>query len=291
MLVHQGVPHSEVWKQWEQLHKGSVIIWVHNSASSKLVPGVPGRRFIKQRLLTTSMETGWGDLPWVSAMIQSFGEILGRCSNVQHFAVVSGVDLPLQMLGEHNLPPPGISYFAEFPEYEGPTNWLPFLQQNTKLSARYIQSVSFHHNWPVLSVQAVLLLIHKYHKTMSLALQLLPLTNHSKFIFGMNEIIPLTTLRYLGHSSSIRSVSTTALHFPRDYFTRHPYTWSSLDGEVNTTFYKQPMTLRKLLEMHQRVQQRSGSTFLFLRKVHVQDASQARYTRKLLQVVQPLWFV
>uniref|UniRef100_A0A383VMP8 Uncharacterized protein n=1 Tax=Tetradesmus obliquus TaxID=3088 RepID=A0A383VMP8_TETOB len=211
---------------------------------------------------------------------------MGRCSNVQHFAVVSGVDIPLQVLGKHNLPPLGISYFLEFPEYEGPANWLPFLRQATKLPPKYISTVSFHHNWPVLSVQAVSILVDNYHRTMRLALQLLPLTTNPKFHLGMNEIVPLTTLRYLGHGNSIQNVGTTALHFPRDHFTRHPFTWSSLDGEVNTTFYKTPMTLRRLLGVHNRVQKRSGSTYLFLRKVHVQSASDAR---ELLPIMQQLW--
>jgi hypothetical protein len=45
------------------------------------------------------------------------------------------------------------------------------------------------------------------------------------------------------------------------------------------------MTLRRLLGIHQRVQKRSSSTYLFLRKVHVRDASQAR---ELLQVLEQL---
>jgi hypothetical protein len=110
MLVHQGVAHAAVWKQWEQLHNGSLVIWVHNKASSKLGPGVSGRSFIKRRLLTTSLDAGWGDLLAVSAIIQSFREILGRCSNVRHIAVVSGKDIPLQMMREHTLPAQGRSY-------------------------------------------------------------------------------------------------------------------------------------------------------------------------------------
>jgi hypothetical protein len=285
MLVHQGVPHAAVWKRWEQLHNGSLVIWVHNKASSKLGPGVPGRSFIERRLLTTSVNAGWGDLFWFSAMIQSLGEIISHCSNVQQIALVTGVDLPLQIMGKHNLPPHGISYFLEFPAYEGPANWLPFLREATTLPQRYISNVEFHHTYPVMSVQAASILVHNYHKAMSLGMQLLPLFRAPKFPFTFDEIVPLTTLRYLGHSSSIRYVSTTALHFPRGYFTRHPYTWSSLDGEVNTTFYKPPMTLRRLLGIHQRVQKRSSSTYLFLRKVHVRDASQAR---ELLQVLEQL---
>jgi hypothetical protein len=187
-------------------------------------------------------DAGWGDLPWVAAMIQSFEEIVSRCGSVRHFAVVSGNDIPLQMLGKQTLPPPGKSYFNEFPSYEGPANWLPFLREATKLSEAYVSSVSFHHNWYILSMPAVLILVHNHNQTMSLASQLLPKTTKPNFPFEMDEIVPLTTLRYFGHGSSIRNVGTTALHFPRGYFTRHPYRWSSLDGEVNTTMYKRPMT-------------------------------------------------
>jgi hypothetical protein len=46
------------------------------------------------------------------------------------------------------------------------------------------------------------------------------------------------------------------------------------------------MSLRKLLQVHQRAQQQQRSTFLFLRKVHVQHAAQAA---ELLQIFKGMW--
>jgi hypothetical protein len=123
-----------------------------------------------------------------------------------------------------------------------------------------------------------------------MAEQLLPLINNADFKIDLDEIVPLPTLRYLGHSSSIKSVGVTATHYPRGEFCApHPITWSDLDTEINTTFYNRPTSLRKLLQLHQLVQQQKSSTFLFLRKVHVQRAAQAQETLREMWTAGRRW--
>jgi hypothetical protein len=286
MLVHQGVAHAALWKEWEQLHNGSVVIWVHNKASSQLVPGVPGRRFIKQRLLTTSVDAGWGDLPAVSATIQSFGEITGRCSNVQHIAIVSGKDIPLQLLSKHNMPAQGSSFISEFPS-DNTAKWQSLVRSKSRLPETYVAGLAFHHNWAIYSRAAAAALVSHHQETLEMADQLLALKKDADFRIDMDETVPLTMLHYLGHSSSIKSVGVTATHYPNGEFCApHPITWPDLDTEFDTTFYSRPMSLRKLLQVHQRAQKRQRSTFLFLRKVHVQHAAEAA---AMLRVLREMW--
>jgi hypothetical protein len=258
---------------------------VHNKASAKLARGVPGRRFVKERLLTTSVDAGWGDLNAVSATIQSFGEILSRCSSVQHIAVVIGKDVPVQALNKHNMPKPGSSYISNFPA-EDIAKWQSLLHSKTKLPKAYISGLAFHHNWAIYSRPAALALVYNHHTTMAMAEQLLPLKDDMNFRIDLDEIAPLTTLHYLGYRSSIQPVSVTALlYLTGEFCPPHPITWSDMDTEVNTTSYSWPMSLHKLLIIL-RARQNRGSTFLFLRKVQVQRAAQAH---KLLHELQQLW--
>uniref|UniRef100_A0A383VKC5 Uncharacterized protein n=1 Tax=Tetradesmus obliquus TaxID=3088 RepID=A0A383VKC5_TETOB len=122
---------------------------------------------------------------------------------------------------------------------------------------------------------------------MAMAEQLLPLIRDADFRIDLDEVVPLTTLRYLGKGSSIQSAGVTATHYLQgDFCAPHPITWSDLDTDISTTFYKRPMSLRKLLQLHHRVQQQRPSTFIFLRKVHVQHAAEAK---QLLQILKGMW--
>lgn len=65
----------------------------------QLSASVPGHAFLNSCRLHTAVDSRWGDVSLVEAFIRSLAEIVARCPAVQHIALVSGHDVPLQLVG------------------------------------------------------------------------------------------------------------------------------------------------------------------------------------------------
>eukprot|EP00775_Hariotina_reticulata_P002308 gene2308-2616_t len=313
----KGVPSAALWEQWEVAHGGKVVVLVHLKQSVKLSKMLPGGDWICQRLLSTRVESQWGDVSLTAAIMTAASDMLRSCPALQHLALASGQDVPVAAL---QLPlPPGVSLFGRFQfgaVYDAAASRVAAAQLQHELdmgaaeAAAWGEALTFHHTWMVLSRQLVLALLSREAEVLRVGRVL-----HRRFMqpdaaVAADEFLLVTAAVRAGnahthqqpHQQQTKSqrltqaqsqpgygvlldcCPTLALFHPTE--TRHPHCWHNFTEQLECDVHTQQQEQDNKMTLLQALALAKPNEALFFRKVEV---LRRMHQQKLLTACQLLW--
>ncbi|KAF8068441.1 PU1 [Scenedesmus sp. PABB004] len=307
-----GWPNHAAWERWQAVHPpGEVALMVHMKAGVEVAPDTPGAAAIARSRLATSINAGWGDISLVSAQLESMAEILARCPNVEHIALASGHDIPLQTLTP-GLLLPGVSLFGsyQFPEREGRALKVAALEQlesDTGLAGaeaqEWARALTFHHQWMVLCRDHAAALVALATEISVIGRVIHRACNSVSAGMAPDEFILITALRAAG---CVRAITRVEVRRGMDYppgsllnsyptlvlfpavTSPHPVTWTNTDEMVQCQVEKVHTGEQyfKLYSLRECLRTSVERCALFFRKVDIRDPEQQA---ALLGMLEELW--
>jgi len=303
MMTHNGIAHARIWRKWEKLHRGSVRIFCHQSAASPITDTMDGVSFLRKHLLATSIAAGWGTPSFCEALLRSCQELLSLDGNWTHVAVVSGTHIPIVRLdGPSRLPPNGTSLLAamypHIPDAAAPYQ-RHLRQARFRFDRKLVDSLKMHQTWVVLARPHVQVLVSRLSEVLQLAHDmheaLMEVQSYREGKVLIDELLINSALQRWSapdqdtdtaaanraHTRPFRDEAVTAVHFSKAG-DLHPITWTQLDQNMTTSFYRNRRSLRYILRLHNRAMHKP---WYFFRKVNVTAADE----NSLLSELQELW--